>query len=596
MQSKRSGSSRAGGVGTTLSLVLLATMLTAAAAWFSFQELQPDIERDLTVRVASALQGSNANQFSIDGQDVILAGAVGSEAVSKRMQESAQSVRGVSRVFNNLIIDTNLPAEAVVTAPVENEAAEEVVVVEEVTVVNESEENTITTEEETPLVIADNKTVAAPPSLTITSRDGKVTAQGIVADAGTIERITTVLTGKFGSNNVKDELSSFEGSTSPEWLGGMLSMIDQLDGIEDPIIKVTGSDLILGGTVKADQIRRVKVATAGRLLGADLNVIDNLTVQIPRPELEAAPQAVAEIEDKAEDVTDADARQPEETLVADSEIEATVANEEPEAKAAIAAATPAAIRIPATPASIEIKSTNNQLSLTGFVGTESDASALREGLNNLFGPDSYDDELTVVDSTESPAWINDVLIVTSEIRDVPDFSINIRGGQMSLSGDVEDRETARDLAIEATEIAGENLGVLNNFSVTAVKLEDSEEDLMGLSLLQELEALPTKDILFTKNSTTLTETAAEVLDDVAAAILGYNDLVVEIAGHTDSSGDAVTNLRLSKERAAAVRDYLVERNVPASRLSPIGYGETAPVNDNDTANGRAANRRIEFNL
>jgi len=301
-------------------------MLTAAAAWFSFQELQPDIERDLTVRVA------------------------------------------------------------VVTAPVENEAAEEVVVVEEVTVVNESEENTITTEEETPLVIADNKTVAAPPSLTITSRDGKVTAQGIVADAGTIERITTVLTGKFGSNN-------------------------------------------------------------GRLLGADLNVIDNLTVQIPRPELEAAPQAVAEIEDKAEDVTDADARQPEETLVADSEIEATVANEEPEA-----------------------------------------------------------DELTVVDSTESPAWINDVLIVTSEIRDVPDFSINIRGGQMSLSGDVEDRETARDLAIEATEIAGENLGVLNNFSVTAVKLEDSEEDLMGLSLLQELEALPTKDILFTKNSTTLTET------------------------------------------------------------------------------------------
>ena len=114
--------------------------------------------------------------------------------------------------------------------------------------------------------------------------------------------------------------------------------------------------------------------------------------------------------------------------------------------------------------------------------------------------------------------------------------------------------------------------------------------------MQELNALPTRNIVFNKGSTTLTNSAKSVLDDVAAAILGYDDLVVEIAGHTDSSGDAVTNLNLSKQRAAAVRDYLVEKDVPSSRLSPIGYGETAPITSNDTGAGRAANRRIEFNI
>jgi len=179
-------------------------------------------------------------------------------------------------------------------------------------------------------------------------------------------------------------------------------------------------------------------------------------------------------------------------------------------------------------------------------------------------------------------WIDDALNVTSEVQNIEDFGINIRSDQMRLSGNVADRETGRDLAITATEIAGDKLGVLNNFSVNNVVITDSNEDLMAESLLQELDALPTSSIRFNRNSATLTENAKEVLEDVAAAILGYSDLVVEIAGHTDTTGDAVRNLSLSQQRAAAVRDYLVEINTP--------------IRDNGTSAGRAANRRIEFNL
>ena len=345
----------------------------------------------------------------------------------------------------------------------------------------------------------------------------------------------------------------------------MLSMIDQLDGINNPVLKVTGSDLVMGGSVAAEDIRRTKVATAERLLGTELKVIDNLTVK---------PTKEADSESTTDDKT------------------AIAAN--------TAAKTPGSAATPAAPekraASVEIRSSNNQISVTGFVASESDATAIRTGLNDLFGANGFNDELTISDTVASATWIDDALNVTSEVRDIEDFAVNIRSDQMRLSGSVSDRETGRDLAIAATEIAGDKLGVLNNFSVNNVTITDSNEDLLAQSLLQELDALPTSNIVFNKNSTTLTDDAKDVLEDVAAAILGYSDLVVEIAGHTDTTGDAVRNLSLSKQRASAVRDYLVEIDVPANRLSPIGYGETAPIRDNDTDAGRAANRRIEFKL
>ncbi|WP_315797795.1 MULTISPECIES: OmpA family protein [unclassified Bradyrhizobium] len=69
---------------------------------------------------------------------------------------------------------------------------------------------------------------------------------------------------------------------------------------------------------------------------------------------------------------------------------------------------------------------------------------------------------------------------------------------------------------------------------------------------------------------------------------------VEIIGHTDADGDPAANQVLSQKRAQAVVDYLVKAGLPADRFTPIGYGSTQPVVSNDTADGRAQNRRIEF--
>ena len=87
-----------------------------------------------------------------------------------------------------------------------------------------------------------------------------------------------------------------------------------------------------------------------------------------------------------------------------------------------------------------------------------------------------------------------------------------------------------------------------------------------------------------------------MLDNVVGVTLRCHAGEIEIAGHTDSDGAADKNLALSKRRAEAVVNYLVEAGVDTSRVSAEGYGETRPIASNDTAEGKAQNRRIEINV
>jgi len=89
--------------------------------------------------------------------------------------------------------------------------------------------------------------------------------------------------------------------------------------------------------------------------------------------------------------------------------------------------------------------------------------------------------------------------------------------------------------------------------------------------------------------------SSPVLDGVAAILTNHPEIEVEIQGHTDSIGTAEANLKLSQARAEAVRDYLIDVHmIEPVRLLPIGYGESQPIVDNGTDQGRARNRRVDF--
>jgi OOP family OmpA-OmpF porin len=101
-------------------------------------------------------------------------------------------------------------------------------------------------------------------------------------------------------------------------------------------------------------------------------------------------------------------------------------------------------------------------------------------------------------------------------------------------------------------------------------------------------------IYFDFNKATIKPVSFPLLNEVAQALADNPKIKVEIGGHTDSVGDDNFNLKLSQSRADAVRLYLVKRGIDFARLTTKGYGETVPIADNRTADGRAQNRRVEF--
>lgn len=101
---------------------------------------------------------------------------------------------------------------------------------------------------------------------------------------------------------------------------------------------------------------------------------------------------------------------------------------------------------------------------------------------------------------------------------------------------------------------------------------------------------------FEFNSAKITSDSYPILFDAVKTLLRNPNVNVEIQGFTDNIGSEQYNVKLSQRRADAVRTYLISKGVSANRLKAVGYGESNPVADNKTADGRAMNRRIEFKI
>ena len=105
----------------------------------------------------------------------------------------------------------------------------------------------------------------------------------------------------------------------------------------------------------------------------------------------------------------------------------------------------------------------------------------------------------------------------------------------------------------------------------------------------------TTGILFDFQSAVIRPESYAVIKDIAGVLKDNASVKVKVVGHTSSDGDDNANLELSRKRATAVREMLVnEFNIDASRIETEGKGETQPVADNKTREGKALNRRVEF--
>jgi len=104
------------------------------------------------------------------------------------------------------------------------------------------------------------------------------------------------------------------------------------------------------------------------------------------------------------------------------------------------------------------------------------------------------------------------------------------------------------------------------------------------------------NVTFATNSSDLSPAFFDVLTSVAKVLKEYDQTVVEVAGHTDSTGTDQYNQSLSERRASSVAQFLQTQGVISQRLITVGVGETRPVADNGTTDGRQANRRVEITM
>jgi len=103
-------------------------------------------------------------------------------------------------------------------------------------------------------------------------------------------------------------------------------------------------------------------------------------------------------------------------------------------------------------------------------------------------------------------------------------------------------------------------------------------------------------VTFATDSAQINPAFNAVLDKVAQTLVEYNQTVIQVAGHTDSTGAHAYNMKLSEQRAGSVKSYLAARGVPAQRMHTLGAGPDHPVADNATPEGRAQNRRVEITI
>ena len=104
------------------------------------------------------------------------------------------------------------------------------------------------------------------------------------------------------------------------------------------------------------------------------------------------------------------------------------------------------------------------------------------------------------------------------------------------------------------------------------------------------------NITFPSNGSDLRADFYDVLDSVALVLNEFNKTIIVVAGHTDSVGSNTYNQQLSDRRASSVTAFLINKKITPARFDTVGFGESNPIADNSTKEGRALNRRVELTL
>lgn len=173
----------------------------------------------------------------------------------------------------------------------------------------------------------------------------------------------------------------------------------------------------------------------------------------------------------------------------------------------------------------------------------------------------------------------------------PDVSVRANGRNLELAGTVTIDQSPALLAQRLEQIPGVHR-VIDRLTVVD---PDVEAAAMHEQFVQALAGIDVSRVAFQPGSVSFTPDSDAALAQLLSLLRQHPQGRIRIEGHTDNTGPDAVNLRVSRDRAAAVANYLMARGIPADQLVVTGYGSTQPIADNATERGRMQNRRIEIN-
>jgi OOP family OmpA-OmpF porin len=238
-----------------------------------------------------------------------------------------------------------------------------------------------------------------------------------------------------------------------------------------------------------------------------------------------------------------------------------------------------------TPALAQTVSAPNQVVVAGTVPDEATRNAILAKVREVYGAERVVDQLGVGSVVAPPNWSAYVQkLVSPQLKQVSRGQLAINGNNIELKGEVANESQRQQLAGDMATALNPTYSVRNALRVAA-----QEQTVLDATLGNRI-------IEFEPGSSVLRPAGRNILDEMAATLLKLGNKKVEVIGHTDSQGARDTNVVLSLARADAVRSYLASKGVPPSLISTSGSGPDRPVAANDTPDGRARNRRIEFRV
>lgn len=245
---------------------------------------------------------------------------------------------------------------------------------------------------------------------------------------------------------------------------------------------------------------------------------------------------------------------------------------------------------PKRSASLSIRMKNDSLSLSGELPRLADFDRVVAAAGGKFGDGQLVNEISVTEKVSDPGWLDGLLQLMDDLTAVKAGGVDANDNEVTLWGVVDNKDELQKIARRAHTLFGD-LSVKNRIGVEPPAKIEAPAPAPVLNTQPEFPFLYFKD-----DSAELVETSQTLVTKVIMLLKRHPKLRLEINAYTDADGTKSHNLDLSKRRSQDIAKILVEAGIAENRLIPKGYGERQPIATNETEEGKAKNRRIEFKV